>query len=79
MAPYFLQGIELGNYLIKRAAQEVQAEFPQVSEFSTLSPIPGFRSWLTDKLKTVDRGDNFSELSLYHKNNLHDAVINSKH
>lgn len=53
-----LQGIELGNYLIKRAAQEVQAEFQQVTQFSTLSPIPGFRSWLNDKLKAADRGEN---------------------
>lgn len=79
MVPYHLQGIELGNYLIKRAAQEVQAEFPQVSEFSTLSPIPGFRSWLTDKLKTVDRGDNFSKLCQYYANNLHHPVINLNH
>ncbi|XP_034253035.1 malonyl-CoA decarboxylase, mitochondrial-like [Thrips palmi] len=53
-----LKGIELGNYLIKRAAQEVQAEFQQVTQFSTLSPIPGFRSWLNDKLKAADRGEN---------------------
>lgn len=53
-----LKGIELGNYLIKRAAIEVQAEFPQVTQFSTLSPIPGFRSWLSDKVKAVDRGEN---------------------
>ncbi|KAJ1531780.1 hypothetical protein ONE63_000437 [Megalurothrips usitatus] len=53
-----LKGIELGNYLIKRAAQEIQAEFPQISQFSTLSPIPGFRSWVYDKLKAADRGEN---------------------
>ncbi|KAK3918189.1 Malonyl-CoA decarboxylase, mitochondrial [Frankliniella fusca] len=41
-----------------KATQELQAEFPQVSQFSTLSPIPGFRSWLNDKLKAVDKGEN---------------------
>ncbi|XP_052129381.1 malonyl-CoA decarboxylase, mitochondrial [Frankliniella occidentalis] len=53
-----LKGIELGNYLIKRAAEELQAEFPQVTQFSTLSPIPGFRSWLNDKLKAADKNED---------------------
>jgi malonyl-CoA decarboxylase len=46
-----LQGIELGNYLIKRVVKELRAEFPLVHQFSSLSPIPQFRSWLLDRLK----------------------------
>uniref|UniRef100_A0AAV2L7S3 Malonyl-CoA decarboxylase, mitochondrial n=1 Tax=Knipowitschia caucasica TaxID=637954 RepID=A0AAV2L7S3_KNICA len=41
-----LQGVELGNYLIKRVVRELQSEFPHMSQFSSLSPIPGFASWL---------------------------------
>jgi len=55
---FFSKGIELGNYLIKRVVQELQTEFPMVNKFSTLSPIPGFHTWLTDKLKAVERGEN---------------------
>lgn len=41
-----LAGIDLGNFLIKQAAQNLQQEFPQLKEMSTLSPIPGFSRWL---------------------------------
>uniref|UniRef100_A0A3B4AWU8 Malonyl-CoA decarboxylase, mitochondrial n=1 Tax=Periophthalmus magnuspinnatus TaxID=409849 RepID=A0A3B4AWU8_9GOBI len=41
-----LQGVELGNYLIKRVVRELQSEFPHMCQFSSLSPIPGFTSWL---------------------------------
>ncbi|XP_023708296.1 malonyl-CoA decarboxylase, mitochondrial isoform X2 [Cryptotermes secundus] len=51
-----LQGIELGNYLIKRVVRELQAEFPLVSKFSSLSPIPSFRFWLVERLKTAEKG-----------------------
>ncbi|XP_067004355.2 malonyl-CoA decarboxylase, mitochondrial [Anabrus simplex] len=51
-----LQGIELGNYLIKRVVRELQAEFPLVTKFSSLSPIPTFRSWLMDKIKAAEKG-----------------------
>lgn len=46
-----LQGIELGNYLIKEVASEIKTEFPAVQQLSSLSPIPNFKSWLLDKLK----------------------------
>jgi len=41
-----LRGISLGNFLIKRVADELKKEFPQLKTFCTLSPIPGFASWL---------------------------------
>ncbi|KAM0728811.1 Malonyl-CoA decarboxylase, mitochondrial [Formica fusca] len=46
-----LQGIELGNYLIKEVASEITTEFPAVQQLSSLSPIPNFKTWLFDKLK----------------------------
>jgi malonyl-CoA decarboxylase len=45
-----LRGISFGNFLIKQVVEELQAEFPQLKRFSTLSPIPGFRRWLMQRL-----------------------------
>src|SRR5580693_1561331 len=41
-----LRGVSFGNFLIKQVVEELQAEFPRLRRFSTLSPIPGFRRWL---------------------------------
>ena len=41
-----LRGVSLGNFLIKRVAEELKAELPQLKRFCTLSPIPGFMAWL---------------------------------
>ncbi|XP_043484772.1 malonyl-CoA decarboxylase, mitochondrial-like isoform X2 [Leptopilina heterotoma] len=46
-----LQGIELGNYLIKEVAKQVTNEFPMIDQLSSLSPIPNFRLWLLEKIK----------------------------
>src|SRR6202012_5312320 len=42
-----LRGVSFGNFLIKQVVEELQKEFPQLKRFSTLSPVPGFRRWLT--------------------------------
>ena len=41
-----LRGVSLGNFLIKRVAERLQAEFPSIRRFCTLSPMPGFVRWL---------------------------------
>ncbi|MDX1711371.1 MAG: malonyl-CoA decarboxylase [Rhodovibrionaceae bacterium] len=41
-----LRGISFGDYLIKRVVAQLNQELPQIKTFATLSPIPGFRSWL---------------------------------
>jgi malonyl-CoA decarboxylase len=45
-----LAGISFGNFLIKRVVEELSAEFRNLKTFATLSPIPGFRAWLDEKL-----------------------------
>ncbi len=40
-----LRGISFGNFLIKQVVEELRAELPNLKQFSTLSPIPGFRAW----------------------------------
>ena len=41
-----LKGVSLGNFLIKRVAEELKNEIPTLKTFVTLSPIPGFIDWL---------------------------------
>lgn len=41
-----LKGVSLGNFLIKRVAEQLQRELPRLKTFCTLSPIPGFAAWL---------------------------------
>ena len=41
-----LRGISFGEFLIKRATTWLSQEFPQIKNFATLSPVPGFRGWL---------------------------------
>jgi malonyl-CoA decarboxylase len=52
-----LRGISFGNFLIKQVVEELQAEFPQLKRFSTLSPAPGFRRWLTQQLAEESNPD----------------------
>ena len=40
-----LRGVSMGNFLIKRVAEQLHAEFPGLKTFVTLSPIPGFIDW----------------------------------
>lgn len=41
-----LKGVSFGDSLIKRVVETLRADFPKLKTFATLSPIPGFRSWL---------------------------------
>jgi malonyl-CoA decarboxylase len=41
-----LRGVSFGNFLIKQVVEDLSGEFRKIRKFATLSPIPGFRSWL---------------------------------
>lgn len=41
-----LRGVSMGNFLIKRVAEQLKRELPQLKTFCTLSPIPGLMTWL---------------------------------
>jgi len=54
-----LTGISFGNFLIKQVVTDLAHEQPQLRQFITLSPMPGFLAWLrgltapgTDELLT---------------------------
>jgi malonyl-CoA decarboxylase len=49
-----LRGVSFGNFLIKQVVEELKAELPQLTQFSTLSPVPGFRRWLEKRNEPGD-------------------------
>ncbi|KAJ3195600.1 hypothetical protein HK101_011663 [Irineochytrium annulatum] len=55
-----LSGVDLGNFLIKRCVKEIQKHYPQIETFCTLSPIPGFRHWLTTEFKLLATSEQSS-------------------
>jgi malonyl-CoA decarboxylase len=48
-----LRGVSLGNFLIKRVAEELKRELPQIKTFCTLSPVPGFVAWLASNVDVL--------------------------
>ena len=42
-----LRGVGFGDSLIKRVVETLKSELPRLKTFATLSPMPGFRAWLT--------------------------------
>ena len=60
-----LRGVSFGDSLIKRVVDTLKLEFPHLKRFATLSPIPGFRSWLAKNLEgLLARLDNKSRAGL---------------
>src|SRR5579883_1255131 len=51
-----LAGISFGNFLIKRVVDSLAAELPGLKTFATLSPVPGFRTWLDAELREGEEG-----------------------
>ncbi|MFI5002479.1 MAG: malonyl-CoA decarboxylase domain-containing protein, partial [Reyranellales bacterium] len=47
-----LAGISFGNFLIKRVAEQLAGELPNIKDFATLSPVPGLRHHIDGRLKT---------------------------
>src|SRR4029077_15805283 len=41
-----LRGISFGNFLIKQVVEDLSSDLPSLKTFVTLSPAPGFGSWL---------------------------------
>jgi malonyl-CoA decarboxylase len=45
-----LRGVPFGSLLIKQVVEDLRKNLPRLRTFATLSPIPGFRKWLTAEL-----------------------------
>jgi|SRR5665213_1464490 len=71
-----LGGISFGSFLIKQVAEELRRELPKLENFVTLSPVPGFMTWLKQAddvpasdedravLENLDRPDWFENAEL---------------
>lgn len=60
-----LRGVSFGDSLIKRVVETLKDEFPRLKTFATLSPIPGFRSWLgKNAAAMIDKLDEKSRTAL---------------
>jgi len=51
-----LAGVSFGNFLIKRVVADLAAKMPNLRQFCTLSPIPGFMGWLRSQANTHELG-----------------------
>lgn len=40
-----LRGVSFGNFLLKRVVTDLQRDFPHLTTFATLSPLPGLARW----------------------------------
>lgn len=49
-----LAGVSFGNFLIKRVVADLASKLPNIQQFSTLSPIPGFLPWLKKEYQGLE-------------------------
>jgi len=47
-----LAGVSFGNFLIKQVVEEICREWPKLTTFVTLSPVPAFGGWLKAEQKS---------------------------
>lgn len=59
-----LAGVSFGNFLIKRVVADLAAKHHNLKTFSTLSPIPGFMYWLSEKAGSLQLEDKDKEYIL---------------
>lgn len=49
-----LRGVPFGSFLIKQVVEDLSTELPRLKKFATLSPVPGFRKWLSEKEEALE-------------------------
>src|SRR5437763_2072846 len=67
-----LSGVSFGSFLIKQVVEEISREFPGLSTFVTLSPVPGFADWLARERQSnnpILPPEDLAELSALDKPN----------
>jgi len=48
-----LQGVDIGSFMMKQLLLNLKQAHPYLQRFVTMSPIPGFRRWLSSELSGV--------------------------
>lgn len=56
-----LVGVSFGNFLIKQVTDSLAEEIPSLKHYATLSPIPGFRKWLSEQLEAREPAIRLSQ------------------
>jgi len=51
-----LRGVPLGGLLIRRVLDRLRCDWPSLRTFATVSPVPGFRPWLSHLARTQGGG-----------------------
>ncbi len=51
-----LRGVSFGNFLIKHVIEHLAVEMPHITQYVTLSPVPGFMKWLAAEWKQIAQG-----------------------
>jgi malonyl-CoA decarboxylase len=48
-----LRGVSFGNFLLKRVIEDLKRDFPRLSTFATLSPLPALAAWVRKNPETL--------------------------
>ncbi|MEY4640746.1 MAG: hypothetical protein RLZZ227_740, partial [Pseudomonadota bacterium] len=51
-----LRGVSFGNFLIKHVIEHLAVEAPHITQYVTLSPVPGFMRWLAKEWLQIAQG-----------------------
>ncbi len=51
-----LRGVSFGSFLIKRVVDDLARDLKGLKTFATLSPVPGFRTWLEARIAAGEEG-----------------------
>ncbi|MGD9873141.1 MAG: malonyl-CoA decarboxylase [Kiritimatiellia bacterium] len=76
-----LAGIRLGNFLIKTVVEKLSAELRGLKYFATLSPVPGFMTWLAETAQSETLQAVLTErelaaiMDLSNNNSAHDGLL----
>jgi malonyl-CoA decarboxylase len=58
-----LRGVPFGSFLIKHVVEDVSKELPRIKKFATVSPIPGFRKWVSDKASALQANSKLASFA----------------
>jgi malonyl-CoA decarboxylase len=58
-----LRGVAFGSFLIKQVVEDLRSSFPRLRRFATVSPVPGFRRWLSANLDQLASLPKFARLA----------------